>query len=113
MCAILLIFVVSFALVSGDVAGDQHLLERIEMLEQKLYEMMLEDRHVKNDCNCSYLEEDIRDIGIIAAKNRHNILVNNDMIKKNENTIEVNANSIIDIEEKVESNTANLEVKRA
>ena len=107
MSAILLIFVVSFALVSGDVAGDQHLLERIEMLEQKLstlYEMMLEDRHVKNDCNCSYLEEDIRDIGIIAAKNRHNILVNSDMI-------EVNVNSIIDMEEKVESNTGNLEVR--
>ena len=125
MSAILLIFVVSFALVSGDVAGDQHLLERIEMLEQKLYEMMLEVRHVKNDCNCSYLEEDIRDIGIIAAKNRHNILVNSDMIKKNEDTIEVNtgmiiknedtievnANSIIDMEEKVESNTGNLEVR--
>ena len=114
MCAILLIFVVYVAFVSGNVAGDQQLLERVEMLEQKLstlYEMMLEDRHVKNDCNCSYLEEDIRDIGIIAAKNRHNILVNNDMIKKNENTIEVNANSIIDIEEKVESNTGNLEVR--
>ena len=105
MCAILLIFVVYVALVSGDVAGDQHLLERIEMLEQKLYEMMLEDRHVKNDCNCSYLEEDIRDIGIIAAKNRHNILVNSDMI-------EVNVNSIIVMEEKVESNTGNLEVRK-
>ena len=105
--AILLNFVVSFALVSGDVAGDQQLLERVKMLEQKLsslYEMMLEDRHVKNDCNCSYLEEDIRDIGIIAAKNRHNILVNSDMI-------EVNVNSIIDMEEKVESNTGNLEVR--
>ena len=107
MSAILLIFVVSFILVSGDVVGDQQLLERVEMLEQKLstlYEMMLEDRHVKNDCNCSYLEEDIRDIGIIAAKNRHNILVNSDMI-------EVNVNSIIDMEEKVESNTGNLEVR--
>ena len=104
MCAILLIFVVYVALVSGNVAGDQQLLERVEMLERKLstisnaYEMLLEDNHVKNDCNCSYLEEDIRDIGIIAAKNRHNILVNNDMIEV--------------IEEKVESNTANLEVRR-
>ena len=110
MCAILLIFVVYVALVSDDVAGDQQLLKRVEELERKLsslsnaYEMLLEDRHVKNDCNCSYLEEDIRDIGIIAAKNRHNILVNSDMI-------EVNVNSIIDMEEKVESNTGNLEVR--
>ena len=111
MCAILLIFVVYVALVSGNVAGDQQLLKRVEELERKLsslsnaYEMLLEDRHVKNDCNCSYLEEDIRDIGIIAAKNRHNILVNSDMI-------EVNVNSIIDMEEKVESNTGNLEVRK-
>ena len=110
MCAILLIFVVYVALVSGDVTGDRQLLDRVEVLERKLstltdaYEMLLEDRHVKNDCNCSYLEEDIRDIGIIAAKNRHNILVNSDMI-------EVNVNSIIDMEEKVESNTGNLEVR--
>ena len=110
MCAILLIFVVYVVLVSGDVTGDRQLLDRVEVLERKLstltdaYEMLLEDRHVKNDCNCSYLEEDIRDIGIIAAKNRHNILVNSDMI-------EVNVNSIIDMEEKVESNTGNLEVR--
>ena len=57
MSAILLIFVVSFALVSGDVTGDRQLLDRVEVLERKLstltdaYEMLLEVRHVKNDCN--------------------------------------------------------------
>ena len=56
MCAILLIFVVYVALVSGDVTGDRQLLDRVEVLERKLstltdaYEMLLEDRHVKNDC---------------------------------------------------------------
>ena len=82
MYAILLIFVVSFNLVSSDVANVQQLLERVGMLEMKLaslsnaYELLLEDRHVQNQCNCSYLEEDI--------------LVNRDMIQKNEAKIEEN-----------------------
>ena len=133
MCAILLFFVVSFNLVSSDVANVQQLLERVDLLELKLatlsnaYESLLEDRSVQNQCNCSDLEEDIRDIGIIAAKNRHNILVNNDMIQKNEDKIEANEESIQDgiweltaliqtneddIEEKVQSITADLEVRQ-
>ena len=82
MYAILLIFVVSFNLVSSDVANVQQLPERVDMLEMKLaslsnaYELLLEDRHVQSQCNCSYLEEDI--------------LVNRDMIQKNEAKIEDN-----------------------
>ena len=100
MYAILLLFVVSINLVSSDVANVQQLLERVDVLEMKLatlsnaYEMLLEDRHGQSQCNCSDLEEDIRDIGIIAAKNRHNILVNGDMIQKNEDDIEANAGII-------------------
>ena len=110
MYATLLIFVVSFSLVSSDVANVQQLLERVDVLERRLervdmlelklaslsnaYEMLLEDRQGQNQCNCSDLEEDIRDIGIIAAKNRHNILVNGDMIQKNEDDIEANAGII-------------------
>ena len=82
MYAILLIFVVSFNLVSSDIANVQQLLERVDVLELKLatlsnaYELLLEDRHVQSQCNCSYLEEDI--------------LVNRDMIQKNEAKIEDN-----------------------
>ena len=92
MYAILLIFVVSFNLVSSDVANVQELLERVDLLERKLervdelelkleslshaYELLLEDRHAQIQCNCSYLEEDI--------------LVNRDMIQKNEAKIEEN-----------------------
>ena len=110
MYAILLFFVVSFNLVSSDDANVQQLLERVNVLERKLervdmlemklatlsnaYEMLLKDRHGQSQCNCSDLEEDIRDIGIIAAKNRHNILVNGDMIQKNEDDIEANAGII-------------------
>ena len=144
MYTILLIFVVSFNLVSSDVANVQQLLERVDMLERKLervdvlerrletvdmlelklaslsnaYEMLLEDRQGQSQCNCSDLEEDIRDIGIIAAKNRHNILVNGDMIQKNEDNIEanggliqtnkddieVNAGLIVSNKEQIESN---------
>ena len=110
MYATLLIFVVSFSLVSSDVANVQQLLERVDVLERRLervdmlelklaslsnaYEMLLEDRQGQSQCNCSDLEEDIRDIGIIAAKNRHNILVNGDMIQKNEDNIESNKDDI-------------------
>ena len=107
MYAILLIFVVSINLVSSEDANVQQLLERVDALERKLernemklailnnaYEMLLEDRQGQTQCNCSDLEEDIRDIGIIAAKNRHNILVNGDMIQKNEDDIEANAGII-------------------
>ena len=100
MYAILLLFVVSINLVSSDVANVQQLLERVDVLEKKFatltnaYEMLLEDRHGQSQCNCSDLEEDIRDIGIIAAKNRHNILVNGDMIQKNEDNIESNKDDI-------------------
>ena len=107
MYAILLLFVVSINLVSSDVANVQQLLDRVDALERKLeqnemkldnlnnaYEMLLEDRHGQSQCNCSDLEEDIRDIGIIAAKNRHNILVNGDMIQKNEDNIETNGGLI-------------------
>ena len=114
MYAILLIFVVSFNLVSSDVANVQQLLERVDLLELKLaslsnaYELLLKDRNVQNQCNCSYLEEDIRDIGIIAAKNRHNILVNGDMIQKNKEKIEdnfaLNSGLIQTNKEKTEAN---------
>ena len=91
MHTILLIFAVSFNLVSSDVVNVQQLLARVDMLERKLAtlsnEMLLEDRHGQIPCNCSDLEEDIRNIGIIAAKNRHNIFLNNEMIHRNEDTI--------------------------
>ena len=91
MHTILLIFAVSFNLVSSDVVNVQQLLARVDMLERKLAtlsnEMLLEDRQGQSPCNCSDLEEDIRNIGIIAAKNRHNIFLNNEMIHRNEDTI--------------------------
>ena len=91
MHTILLIFAVSFNLVSSDVVNVQQLLARVDMLERKLAtlsnEMLLEDRQGQSLCNCSDLEEDIRNIGIIAAKNRHNIFLNNEMIHRNEDTI--------------------------
>ena len=117
MYAILLIFVVSFNLVSSYDANVQQLLARVDALERKLernemklatlnnaYEMLLEDRHGQSQCNCSDLEEDIRDIGIIAAKNRHNILVNGDMIQKNEDNIEVNGGLIQTNKDDIEVN---------
>ena len=107
MYAILLLFVVSINLVSSDVANVQQLLERVDALERKLeqnemkldnlnnaYEMLLEDRHGQSQCNCSDLEEDIRDIRILAYNNRHNILVNNNMITKNAANIEANKDDI-------------------
>ena len=116
----MLIFVVSFNLVSSYDANIQQLLERVDVLERKLervdmlemklatlsnaYEMLLEDRHGQSQCNCSDLEEDIRDIGIIAAKNRHNILVNGDMIQKNEDNIEVNGGLIQTNKDDIEVN---------
>ena len=90
-------------------------LERVDMLEMKLatlsnaYEMLLEDRHGQSQCNCSDLEEDIRDIGIIAAKNRHNILVNGDMIQKNEDNIEANGGLIQTNIDDIESNLGIIE----
>ena len=151
MYAIFLIFVVSFNLVSSDVANAvqvQQLLERVNVLERKLekvnlverklervdvlemklatlsnaYEMLLEDRHGQSQCNCSDLEEDIRDIGIIAAKNRHNILVNNDMIQKNVDKIDANfelhsglletTNDEIEVnEERIQVNTNSITVR--
>ena len=100
MYAILLIFVVSFNLVSSYDANIQQLLERVDVLEMKLailsnaYEMLLEDRLGQSQCNCSDLEEDIRDIRILASKNRHNIKVNTEMINKNEDNIEANKDDI-------------------
>ena len=120
MYAILLIFVVSINLVSSDDANVQQLLERVDVLERKLervdvlerklervdmlemklatlsnaYEMLLEDRYGQSQCNCSDLEEDIRDIRILASKNRHNIKVNTEMINKNEDNIEANKDDI-------------------
>ena len=99
-------------------------LERVDMLEMKLvtlsnaYEMLLEDRYGRSQCNCSDLEEDIRDIRILASKNRHNIKVNTEMINENEDTIEanggliqtnkddieVNAGLIVSNKEQIESN---------
>ena len=91
MHTILLIFAVSFNLVYSDVVNVQQLLARVDMLERKLAslsnEMLLEDRQGQSPCNCSDFEEDIRNIGIIAAKNRHNIFLNNEMIHRNEDTI--------------------------
>ena len=127
MYAILLIFVVSFKLVSSDVANAQQLLERVDVLERKLervdelelklttlshaYESLLEDQ-----CDCSYLEEEIRYIGIIAAQNRQNILFNGDLIQSNEDFLQELATLIhtneADIEKKVQSNTADLEVRK-
>ena len=120
MYAILLIFVVSINLVSSDDANVQQLLERVDVLERKLkrvdvlerrlervdmlemklvtlsnaYETLLEDRYGQSQCNCSDLEEDIRDIRILASKNRHNIKVNTEMINKNEDNIEANKDDI-------------------
>ena len=98
MHTILLIFAVSFNLVSSDVVNVQQLLARVDMLERKLAtlsnEMLLEDRQGQIPCNCSDLEEDIRNIGIIAAKNRHNIFLNNEMIHRNEDTIGDNSGLI-------------------
>ena len=110
MYAILLIFVVSFNLVYSDDANVQQLLERVDVLERKLervdmlemklatlsnaYELLLEDRQGQSQCNCSDLEEDIQDIRKVAFKNRHNILVNTEMINKNEDNIEANKDDI-------------------
>ena len=88
MYAILLIFVVSFNLVSSDVVNVQQLLERVDLLELKLaslsnaYEMLLEDRHQQSQCNCSDLKEDIQELATLIQTNE------------------------VDIEAKVQSNTA-------
>ena len=132
MYAILLIFVVSFKLISSDVANVQQLLERVDVLERKLervdelemklttlshaYESLLEDLHAQDQCDCSYLEEEIRYIGIIAAQNRQNILFNGDLIQSNEDFLQELATLIhtneADIEKKVQSNTADIEVRQ-
>ena len=118
MYAILLLFVVSINLVSSDVANVQQLLERVDVLEMKLatlsnaYEMLLEDRHGQSQCNCSDLEEDIRNIGIIAAKNRHNILVNGDMILKNEDNIEANGGLIQTNKDDIEVNAGLIQANK-
>ena len=94
MYAILLIFVVSFNLVSSDVANVQQLLERVDLLELKLaslsnaYEMLLEDRHQQSQCNCSDLKEDIQELATLIQTNE------------------------VDIEAKVQSNTADLAVRK-
>ena len=49
-------------------------------------------------------QEDVRNFGIIAAKNRHNILVNGDMIQKNEDNIEANAGLIQTNKDDIEVN---------
>ena len=55
------------------------------------------------------LNEDVRNFGIIAAKNRHNILVNGDMIQKNvekiEENFELNSGLIQTIKDDVEVNS--------
>ena len=104
MYAILLIFVVSFNLVSSDVANVQQLLERVDMLEMKLvslsnaYELLLEDRHVQSQYNCSYLEEDIlanRDmIQMNEAKIEENFEINYGLIQTNKEKTEANKNLI-------------------
>ena len=57
-------------------------------------------------------QEDVRNFGIIAAKNRHNILVNGDMIQKNEDNIEANGGLIQTNKDDIEVNAGLIQANK-
>ena len=92
-------------------------LERVELIEAKMYDMETELSELKakmehlDECNCNLtgIEHDIRQNGIEIAKVRHLVVLNDNRISENLDQINENQEKTIANQDKINANEIEIE----